>query len=102
MNPGQWTSLVSQPYSVRRDYIGPGYHYTRSMDAVLPWLSKHVVYVEHKCSQWRVVIHMGYTGDVTGPFAKRNDFVSEGEGELAYHVVIALLRAHGVEVEFTR
>jgi hypothetical protein len=94
-----WGGIAgSPPDGSKRRLVTP---FTRSADAVLPWLNRHVVMIEHMCSQWRVLIHMGYTGGDKGPFTNRHDFISEGEGEFAYHAVIALLRAHDVEVEFT-
>jgi hypothetical protein len=72
----------------RRRFVPP---FTTSADAVLPWLEKWPYDVDF--DQGEV---FEYTFKVYYPV-----FVeSSEEGSFAYNAVIALLRAHGVEVEF--
>lgn len=72
--------------------------FTQSAAAVLPWLEKHVAKIAHRCSQWEVLIHMGWSGNEQMPFAKSNDF-EYWDRSFPRACVIALLRAHGVGVE---
>ncbi len=73
-------------------------HFTTSFDAVLPWLEKHT---------WRGCSYRSPEGDhfsatvnVVGKGLKLIE-VQSGKS-LAHAAVIALLRAHGVQVEFTK
>ena len=75
------------------DWFGPTY--TNSADIILPWLEKltyggTIMFLGHT-PKWRVQICM------------RNDLNFEADAEsFARAAVIALLRAHGVEIEFTK
>lgn len=72
--------------------------YCRSMDAVLPWLQKWYCQINYYAGAegarpgWRVIIEMN-------PMDKRQGGECFDQS-LARAVVITLLRAHGVEIEF--
>lgn len=108
--------------------IGPGLswedrhpEYTKSADAVLPWLEKckdrgwwvqvkdHTNGIECGRRDWLVII--SDYDDCCDPYAGEPGYAESGkplmyrEGAapvFAKAAVIALLRAHGVEVEFTK
>lgn len=68
--------------------------FTDSADAVLPWLEKtgmdaQITYSD-TCCNWVVIMMQRFTG--------KKSFRGEGE-QLPRAIVLALLRAHGVEVE---
>lgn len=72
-----------------------------SADAVLPWLEKNGVvrtdYVKASANyQWRVDIFESIAGAEHAPKGWANDAM------FPRAAVIALLRAHGVEIEFTQ
>lgn len=71
--------------------------FTRSADAVLPWLEKHT---------WRGCSYRSPSGshfnaqvEIVVNYDKQ---LSASDKSFAHAAVIALLRAHGVEVEFTK
>lgn len=97
MQPGEWLSIAQQPHEVRRNYIGPGYNYCRSMDAVLPWLKEcpyqvEMLYCQTTCS-WHCAL--------TGRFLSKREYRSGPQETAPRACVIALLRAHGMEVEIS-
>lgn len=72
--------------------------FTQSFDAVLPWLEKSpfdvVQTYSNTCCVWTVRLQ--------GRFTSNKEFVGKSEEGPAKAAVIALLRSHGVEIEFTQ
>lgn len=70
--------------------------FTHSADAVLPWLEKSpfdvVQTYSNTCCMWTVRL--------LGRFTSNKEFVGQSEDGPAKAGVIALLRAHGVEIIF--
>lgn len=79
--------------------------FTQSSDAVLPWLEKgresgRRIGIEVGFRLWRIWIHDKNTDGLYDSCLERRP---DGESDtLPRAAVIALLRAHGVEVEFTK
>lgn len=72
--------------------------FTHSADAVLPWLEKDhysfSIYYDQTTCVWTVELMQRFTGTKT--------YRASCEESMAKAAVIALLRAHGAEVEFTK
>jgi hypothetical protein len=74
--------------------------FTRSMDAVLPWISKQSI---DTGAVWSITVYLDGSFMVNAGHQDENskDAPSGEDKSLPRACVIALLRAHGVEVEFT-
>lgn len=65
-------------------------HFTQSADIVLPWLERQEIWISQKTK------HNHYTVTV------ENGWCGQDKTSFARAAVIALLRAHGMEIEFTK
>ncbi len=96
---GRWMTGGSGPGVIHpNDGMGGGFYrcigYCSSVDAVIPWLEKasfdaQITYSD-TCCNWVVILLQRFTG--------QKSYRGESES-FAKAAVIALLRAHGVEVE---
>lgn len=111
----QWHDIptwVEKRYIQKEGHAPPGWmlgcghpRFTRSFDAVLPWLEKwpHAANIYYNdptfgiTYRWRVILWE--------PHVDTDSFSGVGSAEggvLPYVIVLALLRAHGVEITFTK
>ncbi len=75
--------------------IHGGADFVKSADAVLPWLEKaHWKRISHGMGKWALEVTLS-------PTAGSPDSGESSHPSFAKAAVIALLRAHGVEIEFT-
>lgn len=99
----RWNRLPRTAYSPESWQLGSDYRgyppcYSRSTDAVLPLLERYSVTVERVCyEEWDVSVTDSETEDDGIDYNKRGTAKS-----LPLALCIALLRANGVEVEFTK
>lgn len=75
--------------------------FMRSADAVLPWLSKQILWDAQDCAAQSQLNFRCWIRILTKAAGERSEYAEAREATFPRAAVIALLRAHGVEVEFT-
>lgn len=75
--------------------------FTQSADAVLPWLEKEILWDAQSCIAESQRAFRCWIRILTKAAGERSEYAEAREPTFPRAAVIALLRAHGVEIEFT-